>query len=113
MGHAVETASCYSGYSHGQAVAIGMAIAAKISSRLGILPGPDAARIIALIEKFGLPARIRKDLNFSDIFNAHRHDKKFSSDTNRFVLPSRIGHARVVEGVPDHIIRKILKESFL
>jgi len=113
IGHAVEAASGYSGYNHGQAVAIGMAAAAKISSMLGIIPAPDAARIIALIEKFGLPARIRKDLDLSDIFDAHRHDKKFSSDTNLFVLPSRIGGARVVEGVPNRVIRKILKESFL
>jgi len=110
LGHAVETASGYSGYSHGQAVAIGMAIASKISSRLGILPGREAARIISLIERFGLPSSIRKNLDFSDIYNAHQHDKKFAG-TNRFVLPSRIGHVRIVEGVPDNVIRKVLKES--
>jgi 3-dehydroquinate synthase len=112
IGHAVEAASGYSGYSHGEAVAIGMAVASKISERLGILPSKDAARIIALIKKFGLPTRIRKDLDFSDIYSAHQHDKKFSK-TNCLVLPSRIGHARVMEDVPDNVIRKVIKESLL
>lgn len=112
IGHAVETASGYSGYSHGQAVAIGMAAASKISENLGMLAPEESERIIGLITKFGLPARIRKDLDLSDIYDAHRHDKKFFR-TNCFVLLSRIGHARVVENVPDNVIRKVLKESFL
>lgn len=112
LGHAIETASGYAGYSHGQAVAIGMVIATNISLALGILPAPEASRIIALIENFGLPVRIKKGLDLSDIFDSHKHDKKFAG-TNLFVLPSRIGHARIVEGVPDHVIRRALKENCL
>ena len=113
MGHAIETASGYSGkYTHGEAIAIGMVIASKISLRLGIISIEDAFRIAALIKRLGLPTR-PEELDFKAIYDAHLHDKKFIHGKNRFVLPVKIGRVRIVENVPDAIIRNVLKEELI
>lgn len=113
LGHAIEAAGHYSNrYSHGEAVAIGMVIAARLAEGLGMIRPNDADRIEGLIKKIGLPVRI-KGLKAPDIFEAHLHDKKFQKRLNKFVLPERIGKAIVVDGVPDFVIKKVLKAHII
>ena len=108
-GHAIEAASSYSGqYDHGQAVAIGMGTAADMAVRLKMLSPGDAERIKALIKKCGLPLRA-KGLSTSRIYGSFAHDKKFIRGKNRLVLPTGIGHVRIVEGVPERIITEVIK----
>ncbi|MFA5143122.1 MAG: 3-dehydroquinate synthase [Candidatus Omnitrophota bacterium] len=108
VGHAIEAASAYSGrYDHGKAVAIGMAAAADMAVRLRILSPADAGRINALIEECGLPVRA-KGLSVSRICGALAHDKKFIRGRNRFVLPAAIGRTRIVEGIPQHIVKETI-----
>lgn len=110
IGHAIEAASGYSGrYNHGEAIAIGMIIAAAISSKLGLMEKSDCNRIESLIKRCGLPTRI-KGLKLSAIYDAHLRDKKFIHGKNRFILPLSIGNARVVEGIPDSVVAKTIKE---
>lgn len=110
IGHAIEAASCYSNkYNHGEAIAVGMVIAAHISSKLGFLKDNDRARIESLVRSCGLPAVI-KGIKLSSIYNAHLHDKKFIHGKNRFVLPTGIGSVRIVEGVPDQVIISSIKD---
>ncbi len=112
IGHAIEAAGGYSkSYTHGDAIAIGMAVAARISSMLGLIENAQGARIESLIRKAGLPTRIRA-LRPEAIYEAHLHDKKFIRGRNRFVLPVTIGKARVVEGIPKAVIRRALEERF-
>ncbi len=113
IGHAVEAACGYSKrYNHGEAVAIGMAAAADIALELGMLARDEAVRIKQLIKKSGLPTGL-KGLSFSKIYKAHLHDKKFIHRKNRFVLPAKIGRVKVVEGVPDEVVRMALRKTFL
>jgi len=108
IGHAIETASGYSKkYFHGEAVSIGMAAAAFISSELGIIPQPDFERILRLLENSGLPV-IAEGVAPRRIYEAHLYDKKFSGGKNRFVLPAGIGRVKIVEGVPDKLIKKAI-----
>lgn len=110
IGHAIESAAGYSKtYNHGDAIAIGMAAAASISSMLRLITASEADRIEALIKEIGLPTKI-KGLEFSGIYEAHLHDKKFIHGKNRFVLPTRIGSVKVVEGVSDSVIARALRE---
>ncbi len=109
VGHAVEAASSYSGaYDHGQAVSIGMVVAARIAEKLKLLSARDALRIESLIERCGLPTRI-KGLKFSVIHDALTHDKKFVNGRARMVLPIGIGRVKVVDNVPERIIKEVLK----
>jgi 3-dehydroquinate synthase len=110
IGHAIEAASSYSGqYNHGEAIAIGMIAANSMSVSLGLMKRSEEGRIEALIKKAGLPTGI-KGLRLPAIYACHLHDKKFTGATNRFILPIRIGAARIAENVPDRDIRNALKE---
>lgn len=110
VGHAIEAASSYSGrYGHGESVAIGMAVAADIANRLKLIGAKDASSIKGLIERCGLPVRAKR-LSFAKICASLAHDKKFIRGKNRFVLPVAIGRVRVVEGVPEHIVKEEIKK---
>jgi 3-dehydroquinate synthase len=109
MGHAVEAAAGYSGkYSHGEAIAIGMLVAGRIASDLGLIKESEAGRVERLIKKAGLGASI-KGLAISRIYEAHLHDKKFTNGRNRFILADSIGSSRVVDAVAGSVIRNALK----
>ena len=103
VGHALEAASGYRGLSHGEAVALGMIAASRISHRLGMLNSINLKRIESLIRKAGLPAKIR-DVKFKEVMSAFQHDKKFISGKNRLVLPLSIGKVTIVEDVPLAVI---------
>ena len=109
-GHAIEAASSYSGrYGHGESVAVGMAIAADIACRLKLLAPKDVRRISAVIKRCELPLQV-KGLSFLRIYSSLGHDKKFIHGKNRFVLPVGIGTVRLVEGVPEKVIKEAIKE---
>lgn len=111
IGHAIEAAASYSRkYSHGEAVAIGMAAAAYISRKRGILPADDLTRICALIKEAGLPVRAQ-GVAVSGIYKALLHDKKFIRGLPRFVLPAGIGRVRVVEGIKASEIKAALARA--
>ena len=59
FGHAIETGAGYGEWLHGEAVAAGMVLAARLSARIAALPPADAERIVALLARLGLPARRR------------------------------------------------------
>lgn len=80
-------------YIHGEAVAVGMVMAAGIAVRAGVLAGAEEERIRALLEKFGLP--VRTDIDRNRLFKAIRMDKKSEGDTIWFVLPAGIGSCEV------------------
>lgn len=110
IGHAIEAASSYSNrYNHGEAIAIGMCVAAEIAFKLGLLKRDAAEKIELLIKRCGLPTNI-KGLKFNKIYEAHLHDKKFAQNRNRFVLPLAIGSARAKEAIPNRVIIKVIKE---
>ena len=113
IGHAIEAASSYSNrYNHGEAIAIGMCVAADIASRLNLLKRDDAERIERLIKRCGLPTRI-EGLKFDKIYEAHLHDKKFIRNKNRFVLPRAPGSAGAVESIPGRVIAEAIKKRLL
>jgi len=108
IGHAVETAVKYNVYQHGEAVALGMRVAAEISYKLGMLEKKDVELINKVITNVGLPLKIKKAQQ-SDILRIMQHDKKFITGKNRFVLATNIGKVKVVEGVPMQAIKAALK----
>lgn len=109
IGHAIEATSKYSSrYNHGEAVAIGMVCAARISCLLGMLDADVLDRIESLIKKCGLPSAI-KGISVSALINSSRRDKKSINKKNRLVLPVDIGKVKIVEGVPEKTIRDALK----
>ncbi len=108
FGHAIETQQGYGGLLHGEAVAVGMVLAARLSAELGRAPWPDAARLAALLERMGLPVAIPPGLAPEALLARMRLDKKAVSGALRLVLWRGIGQAEVVDGVADEAILAVL-----
>ena len=88
FGHAVEALSNFT-LSHGKAVAIGTAMAARAAAARGICDQGTATRIMWLLERFGLP--IFTEFSAPELAAAALSDKKRSGDTVNLILPERIG----------------------
>ena len=91
LGHAIECASNF-GINHGTAVALGMAAAARLSNRAGLLADADLERITRLIAAAGLPASMPVK-HPAALIVAMRHDKKIMDGKLKFILPTGIGSA--------------------
>ena len=99
IGHAIEKCSNFS-ISHGQAVAIGMAIAARGTDCI------DTKRIERLLTQFALP--IHCSYHAEDLLQKARSDKKRSADTINLIIPKMIGHCEIVSSTFDEL-RSILE----
>ncbi|MFH1753104.1 MAG: 3-dehydroquinate synthase family protein, partial [Candidatus Omnitrophota bacterium] len=105
IGHALEAACKYSNlYSHGEAIAVGMAAASRIALRSGLLDKISSDRIINLIKEAGLPVTISRRLKVEKIMKAQAYDKKMVRGVNRFVLPVRIGSVKLFENISRNLI---------
>lgn len=110
VGHAVEGATGGAVYTHGEAVAIGMAAAAKISQRMGKLDAAEADRIVALLRRAGYDLEIR-GCSPEDAMAFMKHDKKAARGKLRFVLPTRIGEVVLADDVPMDIVEGVVREA--
>lgn len=109
FGHAIETEQGYGGLLHGEAVAVGMVLAARLSADLGRAAWSDAARLAALLERLELPVAIPAGLAPEALLERMRLDKKAVSGAVRLVLWKGLGQADVVGGVPDADILPVLQ----
>ena len=107
FGHAIEAATGYGTWLHGEAVAVGMVLAMRLSTRLGLLAKAAQERGEALIQRAGLPMappQIAPDR----LIDLMRLDKKVSAGRIRFILMRAIGQAFVSDGVADGEVRALL-----
>ncbi|MEM1398943.1 MAG: 3-dehydroquinate synthase [Pseudomonadota bacterium] len=113
FGHAFEAECAYDGrLLHGEAVAIGMVMAANLSARLGLCPQGDADRLRTHLSQAGLPISTDAIADFEndpDRLIAHmRHDKKAMDDTLVFILLRRLGQAFISREVKVDAVRAVL-----
>jgi len=101
VGHAVETAMARRGdpWRHGECVAVGMAAACEMSVVAGRLDRSSVDRVIALLQRLGLPIRAPLAGARDEIIRLMSADKKAAGDRIRFVLAEAIGRARLSEDV--------------
>ena len=93
FGHALESETGYSEFLHGEAVAIGMVTAARLSESRGMCEPGATERLLTLLEHFGLPTRIPGHLNVERLAEALTLDKKAVASGLRLVLLKAIGEA--------------------
>ena len=98
VGHALEAATAYARFRHGEAVAYGMLAAAAISGERGLLAPEAIARLTDVIRRLG-PMPAVADLAATDVLDAIRHDKKLVRDRLHFVLLSGLGRTVIVDDV--------------
>ncbi len=106
IGHAVESVSDFR-VKHGNAVAIGMVAAARLSHRLGLLDGDEVKRLRQLITRAGLPVEV-PGLGIEKIMQAMKHDKKVREGRVEFVLLKSIGDTVIADDVSPSLIREVL-----
>jgi 3-dehydroquinate synthase len=108
--HAIETHTEYARYLHGEAVGIGLVMAAGLSRRLGWLSASEVERVQALVAAAGLPSTVPEDMTPADFMRHMAHDKKVVSGRLRFVLLRRLGEALVTGDVPAEQLSRLLAE---
>ena len=110
FGHAIEQVTGYGSYLHGEAVAIGLAGAARLSHKLGLIPVADIARVESVLAAHHLPVRLQAPLAVVDLQSATTRDKKNRAGGLRFVVLSRIGEAATRSGIPAALVESVWRE---
>lgn len=108
VGHAVETETEYSKFLHGEAVAIGMNIEARLSEIMSFLNREDALKIKAIIDSYSLPFELPEDLNADKLISHMKLDKKVEAGEMKFILPEKIGKVKIQKGIDIENVRKAL-----
>jgi 3-dehydroquinate synthase len=108
FGHALETASGYGTLLHGEAIAIGMVLAARLSANLGRAEKQDTQRLIALLERFALPTAVPAGTDAERVIGLMQLDKKNLSGHLRLILWRGIGQSEIVPDVDRDAIRAVL-----
>ncbi|HSQ55078.1 MAG TPA: 3-dehydroquinate synthase [Gemmata sp.] len=107
--HAFETVGGYGRWLHGEAVAIGMFSAALLAEKLGPIDPEVSHRQYKLLTKFGLPTFPWGAWNVDDLLSVMRRDKNAAEGQMRFILPVRLCEVKLVEDVPESLVRDVLE----
>jgi len=110
VGHALEALTGYAYYTHGEAVAIGMVAAAKISREIHATHQDTVKMQESLVEAAGLPTRIERPIDPYDIVQQLSRDKKRLAGRVRWVLPRTVGEVFLTDEVPSDVVLGILKD---
>lgn len=108
FGHAIEADQGYGKWLHGEAVATGMVLAAKVSVAMNLLEVSDLRRIEALLLAFDLPIVAPKNMAFDEFICHMRRDKKNLAGKLRFILPTAIGQSEINDDVSEELLQQIL-----
>ena len=104
FGHAIEAHMGYGNWLHGEAVAAGMVMAARTAQRLGQFSETDTQRIIALLQRAGLPVHGPESMKAEDYLPHMLRDKKVLAGELRLVLPLALGRSEVRGGVAHDMV---------
>lgn len=108
FGHAIEAELGYGNWLHGEAVSSGTVMAAKTAQLQGLITEQQVERIVSILKRARLPIHTPEQMTFDDFMRHMMRDKKVLSGELRLVLPTSIGTADVVKGVPETIIKQAI-----
>lgn len=119
FGHAIETEMGYGKWLHGEAVAVGMCIAVKLSAKLNVkennknvLSEDDITALYNLLKQAGLPTGIPKNMPLEQFFVHMQHDKKVMHGQIRLVLLHSLGKSYVDSDIPKIDIEQVLQTCY-
>jgi len=108
FGHAIESATNYTTWLHGEAVGAGMLLAADMSKRLGWMSADDVERVEGILRRFGLPVDV-SPLSAGTLAEKMKIDKKVAAGRIRLVLLKAIGKSVVTGDYADAALRETLQ----
>ena len=112
IGHALEAATGYGRYLHGEGVSVGMMAAARISQRMGMIAEEVVHRQRRLLERFNLPTSAA-GVSAERVFNAMSLDKKTEAGSIKWVLLEGVGRAVVRRDVPAKLVEETVQGLLL
>ncbi len=111
VGHALENVAGYGELLHGEAVSLGMVVAATIAQRAGMFPKTGLMRQNRLLKALGLPVAYAGHAQVKDILSAIQLDKKMAQKQVRWVMPRRLGNV-IVTPMPDDLVTSVITAFF-
>jgi len=110
FGHAVETGTGYGSWLHGEAIAVGMLMAADLSARHGWLNENDLQRIRALLLRARLPVAAPEQISTREFLDLMAVDKKVLTGKLRLVLMKSMGHSVVTDQFDHKLLLDMLEQ---
>ena len=110
FGHAIEAEQGYGNWLHGEAVAVGMILAAETSAQLGLIDDSQVERIISLIKQFDLPLSSPENMTYASYAEHMQLDKKVLNGKLRLVLPTSIGSSDLFDNVSETVLRRVIEQ---
>jgi 3-dehydroquinate synthase len=111
FGHAIETAQGYGDWLHGEAVAAGMVLAAKMSARRGWIDSREVQGLTRLLADMHLPVAAPEEMDYGRFIDLMSRDKKVVDGRLRLVLLGAIGEARIVDDVTSEELEILLSAT--
>lgn len=105
--HAIEAVSGYGKYLHGEAVAVGLVCALRLSLLLGGCKDEDEPVLLNLLQSYDLPVALRENLSLSELMKVMQSDKKVKAGKLRFVLMREIGSSYLADEVEAGLAEKV------
>ncbi|MCW9047297.1 MAG: 3-dehydroquinate synthase [Gammaproteobacteria bacterium] len=112
FGHAIETGMGYGVWLHGEAIASGMVMAARLSNKLGWISENDVSRVIDILERANLPITAPEQMSADKFIELMSLDKKVSDGVLKLVLYKSMGNAIISKDYTDAILRETIAESY-
>lgn len=109
IGHAIEAATDYEEYTHGEAVSVGMVAAARISEKLDFIAKDLVERLRELLKTIGLPVKMEK-VDEDKLWDVLYRDKKVRAGRLNFVLPKDLGDVFITSEVSPQVITEVIRE---
>lgn len=111
VGHALEALQDYAGLLHGEAVAVGMAVEAKLGEAIGLTPPGTHRTVVEILQKHGLPTHSPDLQRTEELIGFMANDKKATGTGLSFSLLEAVGRCKLVENVPADAVREALLKA--
>jgi len=111
IGHAVESVAGYGRMRHGEAISIGMVLAARLAVDLKMFHPDQAGEVEETLRAFALPVEVCPNLDVRAMLKAVSVDKKSKAGKVRFILPKTIGVVEMSDKVTPEMVEAVIRES--
>jgi 3-dehydroquinate synthase len=112
VGHAIEATTSYGEFLHGEAIAIGMTVAARLALQLGTIERAAGEQLLErqtrLFQRAGLPTEVPANSNFDRLWHAMTLDKKSRGNAVNFILPTELGNVERFDAVAPDAVRNAI-----